>query len=115
MQIQKQKPHSMMWGTRLSTLPWDFPKGESILGVSDMPCTYKNKNEQLPAGKTNQQTPNACHLALIPIESFLDGSGRNVGDGNIVCRNEPMVKIMVEYHHAGIPKGLFSIHVCQPP
>ena len=64
----------------MNTIPWDFPEGEIILGVSDMPCTHKNKNEQLPAGKTNQQTLNACHLALIPIESFLEGSERNVGE-----------------------------------
>ena len=65
---------------RLKTIPLDFPKGESILGVLDMLCTHKNKTEQLPAGKTNQQTPNACHLALIPIEGSLDGSERNVGE-----------------------------------
>ena len=87
-----------------------------------MPCTDKNKNEQLPAWKTNQQTLNACHVAFILIESPLEGSERNVGEiggnmkhENIVCRNEPMVKMMVEYHHAGPPKGFFSIHFCQPP
>ena len=114
---------SLQERARLNTIPLDFPKGEIILGVLDMPCTRKNKKEQLPAGKANQQTPNACHFALIPIGSFLEGSEMNVGgigeiwrNWNIVCRKEPTVKMMVEHHHAGIPKGIcFSMYFCQPP
>ena len=53
----------------LNTIPWDFPKGGFFFrGIGYALHSQKNKDEQLPAAsweKTNQQTPNACHFALI--------------------------------------------------
>ena len=81
---------------RLNTISWDFPRGEIILGVLEMPCTSQKtatRATQLAQrlGKIQKPAkPNACPFPLIPIKGSLEGhekiSEKKVGK---TTRKEP--------------------------
>ena len=98
---------SLQEKVRLNTIPWDFPRGEIILGVLEIPCTHQKSKWAAASWKKNYK-----HRMLSLSHSFppsvlwkeMKGMWEKCGE---VCRKEPVMKMMVEHHFAGIPKGIF--------
>ena len=110
------------WENRYSREPSWIPfrpisQGEkTILGVLEVPCTSQ-KPKWAAASWKNFQSPIDCPFLLIPIKSSLGGNEGSMGEtgGSMInletCRKGLVMKMMVEHHFAGIPKGrkfLFS-------
>ena len=69
-----------------------FRKGKNYSwGIGDALRSSKTKVGSYHLKKKHLETPNECHFALIPIESFLDGNAGNVGE--IQGRYEKMKNI----------------------
>ena len=106
----------------MNTILWYFPRGEIILGVLEMPCTPQKqegaaaRTTQLAQKlektlKTQKNRMLALSHSLPPF--FLTRHERNMGEiGRSmkkleICRKKSMLKIIIEHHFAGIPKGIY--------
>ena len=110
---------SLQERARLNTILCDFPRGEIILGVLEIPCTpQKSKWAAASWIKTinTECFPFHTHSHRVFFGSIWRECERNVGkyEKMEICRKEPVMKMMVEHHFAGIPKFFFKIFFVQP-
>ena len=86
---EKEGKHERLWKTlqeraRLNTILWDFPGGEIILGVLEMPCT--SQNSKWAAARTIQlahkleTNEKPIKTERFPKKSSLEGNERNMED-----------------------------------
>ena len=86
---RKREKHERLWKTlqeraRLNTILWDFPRGEIILGVLEMPCT--SQNSKWAAARTIQlahkleTNEKPIKTERFPKKSSLEGNERNMED-----------------------------------
>ena len=108
---------SLQERARLNTIPWDFPRGEIILGVLEIPCTPQKSKWAAASWKKTINTecfPFHTHSHRVFFGSIWRECERNVGkyEKMEICRKEPVMKMMVEHHFAGIPKFFLKIFFC---